>query len=39
MGMKCWSDPTAKDAYRLAVACLVITFLGAFAGIALWMVS
>ncbi|GAX20025.1 hypothetical protein FisN_1Lh494 [Fistulifera solaris] len=37
MGLKCWSDPTIKDAYRLAVACLVITFLTAFGGIAIWM--
>lgn len=35
--MRCWSDPTAKDAYRFAVACLVITFFAAFGGIALWM--
>lgn len=39
MGMKCWSDPTAKDAYRLSWASLGITLVAAFCGIVLWMVS
>lgn len=34
----CWKDPTTKQAYRLSVASLFFTVLGALAGIILFKV-
>lgn len=35
----CWSNPSTKDAYRLSWASLIITFLAAWGGFALYGVS
>jgi hypothetical protein len=37
--MACWTNPTTKDAYRLAIASLIIEFLAAWGGIQLFTVS